>query len=116
MRILHQHASGIDFHAPDPPRGIAQQHDVARVALDGEVFVERADHDAFRFGHHREERGVGNRAAAGDGGQPRSAARAQFAVHAIAMQVGAVASAPGRNAFGKHFERFVHSSRAVRSR
>ncbi len=29
VRILHQHASRTDFHAPNPPGRVAQQHDVA---------------------------------------------------------------------------------------
>ena len=74
------------------------------IALDGKVFVERADDDAFRLGDHGEQRSLRNGAAAGDGRQPAAAPRAQLAIHAIAMDVSAVAAAPRRNALGKHFE------------
>ena len=109
VRILHQHAAELAS-----TRRI--RHDVLPssmmspvVAFHREVFVERADHDAFRLRHHGEQRSVGNRAAAGDGGEPAAAARAQFPVHAVAMQVRAVASAPGGDAFGQ-------ASRALRGR
>ncbi len=114
MRVFHQHASRFAFHAADAPRSVAQQHDVARIALDGKVFVERADHDAFRFGDHGEERSLGNRAAAGDGRQPAAPPRPQLPVHPIVMDVGAVAPAPRGNAFGKHFEdRVVSFAREI---
>ena len=50
MSIFDEHASRLAFHASDAPRGVAEQHDVAGIALDGEVFVERADDDAFGLG------------------------------------------------------------------
>ena len=50
MRILHAHAARL--HALDPPGSGAQQEHIARQALDREIFVERADHRAFRLGDH----------------------------------------------------------------
>ena len=35
-------------HAADAPGSVAEQHDVAGQALDGEILVHRADHDVLR--------------------------------------------------------------------
>ena len=109
MSIFDQHTARLAFHAADAPGGVAEQHDVAGHALDGEVFVQRAHDNSVRFGHHREQCGLRDGAAAGDGGQPAAAPRPQFAVHAVAMDVGAVAAAPRCNSLGKHFENGVVS-------
>ena len=79
VRIFDQHPAGLAFYATNPPRGVAQQHDVTGVALDREVFVERADHGAFRFSHYGEQRRLRNRSAAGDCRQACTATCAQFA-------------------------------------
>ena len=114
MGIFHQHASRLAFHAADAPRRIAQQHDVARIALYREIFVKRADNNALRFGDHGKERSLWNRAAAGDGRQPAASPRAQLPVHLVVMDVGAVTSAPRCNPLGKHFEdRVVSFARKI---
>ena len=59
------------------------------------------------------ERGVGNRAAAGDRREPRAAPAAQAAVHAVAMQIGAVAPAPRGDALRQHLDDLVEVRRAA---
>ena len=54
VRVLDEDATG-RRDAADPPRGVAEQHDVARHALDRKVFVDRADDDPVRFGDDRVE-------------------------------------------------------------
>ncbi len=107
VRIFHQHAPGVRLHAANAPRGVAQQHDVAGIALDREVLVERADDDLFRLHHHREQRGIRNRAAAGDGRQPRATPPAQTPVDHVAIEIRAIAAALGRDALRQHFQNAV---------
>ena len=104
MRIFDQHPTRPSFYAMNAPGGVPQQHYVASVALDREVFVERANDNPFRSGHYGEQRGFGYGAAAGNCGQSGSSTGAQLSVYAIVMQVGAVASAASSNAFRKHFQ------------
>ena len=107
MRVLHQHAAGVGFDAADHPRRIAQQHDVATVALHGEIFVDRTHHPAVRLRYDGIQRIIGNSAATGDGRQSGAAPGAQLAIHPIAMQVRSVTPAARRNAFGEHVENRV---------
>ena len=72
-----------------------------------EVFVNGANVDAFRHGHDVEQRGFRNRAAAGDGRKARATSSTQTIVHAVAMNVGTVASALGGDAFREHFKNLV---------
>ena len=74
VRVLDAHPARLD--APDAPRVVAEQEDVAAHALDREVLVDRAD-AARPCGSSTDVvvGGVGDRAAAGDGGEPRAAAR-----------------------------------------
>ena len=66
-RVGHVHLAAADVQ--DLPRRIAQQEHVAPHALDGEVFVERADDGFVRFGDDAVRADVGNRAGVGDRGQ-----------------------------------------------
>ena len=92
----------------DPPRRVAQQEDVAGVALDGEVFVERADDRAVLVvGDDAVVGDLGNGAAAGDGRQPGALAGPQPAVDAVAVQVGAMPAALRRDAFAEHLQHRV---------
>ena len=75
MRVLDAHAARL--HAPDAPRRGAQQEHVAGHALDREILVDRADDGPFGLRDHEIMRGVRNRAAGGDGRQPRAAPAAQ---------------------------------------
>jgi len=43
VSVFDEDASGFGFYAADAPTGVAEEHDVAGVGLDGEVLVERAD-------------------------------------------------------------------------
>ncbi len=56
VRIFHQHASGLAFDTANSPRSVSQQHNVVAIALDREIFVQRADHRAFGFRDHGVER------------------------------------------------------------
>ena len=80
-----QDPRALDPH--DPPRGVAEQEDVAGHALDGEVLVERADRRLLRHLDHGVAGVVRDGAAAGDGGQARAAPRLDDAVDAVAVQV-----------------------------
>src|ERR1700736_5085828 len=64
--IFYQHASRFAFDSTNSPRAVAQKHDVARIALDGEIFVECAHDDSFGLGNHGEQRSFGNGSAASD--------------------------------------------------
>ena len=77
------HAFALD--PADPPGGGAEQEDVAGLALDGEVLVDRADERAFRLFDDAEVARFGDHAAVEQRGQPRGAARAQHAVDAVAV-------------------------------
>src|SRR5207244_7525145 len=81
-----------------------EQHDVARVAFNREIFVERADDNSIRLRDYREQSSLRNGSATGDGSQPAAAAGAQFVVHPITMEISAVAPSPGSNSFRKHFK------------
>ncbi len=73
--VLDPHPARLD--AQDPIRGIAELEDVALQALDGEVLVESADEGAGRLEDDLIVGVVGDRAAAGDGGQSRATPRAR---------------------------------------
>src|SRR5579863_717279 len=104
MRVFDQHPAGFAFYAMNAPRSVAEQHDIAGIGFDREVLVHGTNHRAFRLSDHGEQSILWDRAAAGDGRQPRPTPRAQLAIHPITVQVGAVAAAPGGNTLGKHFE------------
>src|SRR5262245_58534221 len=100
MRILNAHATHLN--AADSPGGVAQQHDVARQALDRKVLINAADNDAFRLRYHRVIRGVRYRSPGSDCSQARSTASSNAAVDAIVMQIGLPPAAPRRDTFGQH--------------
>src|SRR5438094_8021106 len=64
MRILH--ADLACFHAPDAPGGIAQQKDVAALALDGKILIDLADKRALRLFDDVVVRRIGDRTARRD--------------------------------------------------
>ena len=98
--VLDPHPARLD--AQDPVRGIAELEDVALQALDGEVLVESADKGAGRLEDDLIVGVVGDRAAAGDGGQSRATPGAQPVIHRIAMQIRGAPSAPCADALGEH--------------
>ena len=96
------------FDASDAPGRRAQQEDVAGVALDREVFVDRADEGAVRLLDDAEVAGFGNHAAVEQRGQAGGASRAQHLVDAVAMDQRTRASAALADAGGEHLDgRFV---------
>ena len=109
MRILHANAARL--HAANAPGSRAEQKHVAGQALDGEVFVQRADDRFFRFGDDVVIRILGNRAAGRDCREPRASAAAHDAVDLIAMQKRAAAAALRGDAFRKHFDDGVEIAR-----
>ena len=74
VRILDHDARRPAFNSANAPRSVAEQHDFAGHALDGEIFIDGADDRAVGLGDDGEQGIVGNRAAAGDGGKARAAA------------------------------------------
>ena len=66
------HAHGALLDAANAPRRAAQQEDVARHALHGEVLVHRADHRVVGLGDDLVVARLGNRPAVHDGGQARA--------------------------------------------
>src|SRR5690242_8287421 len=86
----------------NPPTRAAQQHDVTTLALDGKVFIERADDSFFGQCNNCIERVVGNRAAIRDGDHAASSAGFKNAIHAIAMQIRSVTTAAGSDAVGEY--------------
>src|SRR6266436_523638 len=59
--------------APDPPGGVAEEEDVARHALDGEVLVDPPDENPRGVLHHVVVGVVGDRPAAGQRQETRGA-------------------------------------------
>ena len=104
MRVLDKHTAGFAFYPANAPRTVSQQHDVTGVALHREIFIDCADNNSIRLRNYGKQRRFRNSPAAGDGGQPTAAASTQPMIHAIAMEISAVASSPGRNSLGEHFE------------
>ena len=93
LSVFDHNARGAAFNPPNAPRCVAEQHDFAGHAFDGEVFVDGADDCAVGLGDYCEQGIVGNRAAAGDGGEACAAARAQLSIDLVVMHIGAVAAA-----------------------
>ncbi len=81
---------------------VAKLENVAGHALDCEILVHRADFLCRRFEHDLVIGGVGDRAARGDRGQPRTTARTQYAIDRVAMQIRRTRAAPRRVALGEH--------------
>ena len=77
-----------DGTALDPQNavgGVAELEDVAGHALDGEILVHGADHLVLGLQHHLIVGVVGDRAAGGQRGEPRTAPAAQHAVDRVVM-------------------------------
>jgi len=79
--------------------------------------VQRADEGTRRLEHHLVIGVIGDRAAAGNGRQTRTAARTQPPMHGVAMQISALPSAARGNAFSEHPQQLIELAaleRAVR--
>src|SRR5262249_60458107 len=109
MRIFDKDAPGFAFYSLDAPGSVAEQHDVAGVAFDCEVFVESSYDYAFRLGNDCDQGSFRNRTAAGDCRETCSTAGTQLMIHAVTVQISAVTSTTSRDAFGGHFENRVES-------
>ena len=81
-------AHGALLDAGDAPGRGAEEEDVARGALHGEVLVDRADGDVLRLGDDAVVAHLGDDAAVVERGQARSAAPADDAVDAVAVDEG----------------------------
>ena len=92
--------------AADLPGGVAEQEDVAGDALDGEVFVDRADVGLVGFGDDAEVAEFGDGAAVLQGGQAGGAASADDAVDAVEVDQGRGAAAAVADAGGEHVDDF----------
>ena len=104
MRVFHQHSSRFSLYPSYAPGTVAEQHDVAGIALDGKIFIQGAHHDSFRLEYDGKQRRLRDGATAGDGRQSAAAARSELVVHAVAVEICAVAPSPRRDALRKHFE------------
>ena len=97
-----------DFAAADvldAPGRVAEEEDVAGIALDGEVFIERADDGAVLVvGDDAIARDFRDRPAAGDGREPRAFPRPQAAIDAVAMEIRPPAPARRRDPLAQHLE------------
>ena len=102
VRVLDPDAPGLD--AADAPRRRAEQEHVARQALDGEVFVERADDRPVGLGDHEVLRVVGNGAAGRDRGETRAASAAHDAVAPDRDGETRRSARAWCDAFGKHLD------------
>ncbi len=107
MRVFHDHASRVRRDAANAPRRVAEQHDVAGIALDREVLVNGADDDLFRLRDDGEHRRIGDGAAAGDGGQTRSATSAQTTVDHVAKEIRSITAALGSDTLRQHLQNAV---------
>src|SRR5258707_7375034 len=90
--------------AADALGTVPEQKNIAPETFDGEVLVHFADEGFTRKLDDIVVSGIGNRAAVGDRGQARAAARPQHAVDTIAVNISAPPAAPGFHTFAKHFE------------
>ena len=114
VRILHQHAAGLAFHAANAPGGVAQQHDVARVALDGEIFVHACRPRCPRARRRRCNSAFSGMAPPLVIAASRRPRRARSG-SPDRDEIRAVTSATGRDAFRQHFQN-GRIPRAYRSR
>src|SRR5262249_15324136 len=98
VRILDANASRLD--APYLVRRVSELEDVAGEALDGPVLVHGADDLICGLQDDLVVGGIGNCAAGGDRGEPRTAPAAQHAVDRIAVNIGCAVASPRRESFG----------------
>ncbi len=101
LRILDQYASA-GFNSMNAPARASQQHDVATLALDCEIFIQGADYCFLRQSNDGVQRVVGDGAAIGDREHAASAPGFQYAIDPIAVQISAIPSAARSNAVRQH--------------
>ena len=103
VRVFDQQPPVRAFDAPDSPRRAAEQKNIAREALDREIFVHRADRSAVGHRDNRINSRLGNGAAVRDGRKPCAAAPAQSPIHSIVVKQRPIAPPARRNALRQHF-------------
>ena len=92
------------MHLEDSVGGIAELKDIARHALEGEVFVQRADEQFAGQQRDVVVELIGNRAAVGHRRQASRPPGPQPAVDPVVVQVGAAAAALGGETVGEHLQ------------
>ena len=100
-------ADGALLDAGDAPGSGAEQEDVAGGALHGEILVDGADGDVFGLGDDAVVAHLRYDAAVVEGGEARSAAPADDAVDAVAVDEGRSRAGTVANAGGEHRHDFV---------
>ncbi len=108
MRVLDPDRALL--HAQDAIGGVAELEHIALQALDGEVFVDRADGLRLRLEQHRVVGRVGYRAAGGERRQTRAAPAAHFAVDGVVVDEGAAPAASRGEPVGEHADDFIELS------
>ncbi len=98
--ILNPYATGLD--PADLPRACPQQKDVTGHAFDREILIDGSDRRALRLGRHQVIGIVGNGPSGRDRRQTPAPASSHHVVDSIAVQVGAVAPAVGRDPLRQH--------------
>ena len=104
-RVGHVHLPAADVQ--DLPRCIAQQEHIAPHALDGEVFVQRADHGFVRFRDHSIRADVGNRAGIGDRRQARPFASLDPLADVVVVEIDASTAGLACDAFRQVLDRAI---------
>jgi len=101
--------AGFAFHPANAPRRVAEEHDVAGHALDGEVFVQRANDNSIGSATtvNSAVSGMAPPLVMAASRLPRRGP--QFAVHAVAMDVGARSGRAAPQFLREHFENGVVS-------
>ena len=110
MGVGYAHRATLNAH--DLVRLIAQLKNIAGHTFDGEIFVDRAYHDGFRFQHDVIIGVVGYGAAGRHRAERRAAPAVQHVVHRVAMDVGVAATARCRITVGQHAHDFQEFSMA----
>ncbi len=105
MRVLHPHHALLD--PEDPPREVAKLENVARRALDREVFVDGSEEGALGLEHHAVVGRIGNGSARGDGEQPRAPTAPQPAIHRVMMDQRGPAAPAGGESLRQHLDHAV---------
>ena len=100
MRIFDTDATGLN--TLDTPGSGSEQEDIPGQALDGEIFIQRADYFFFRLSDDGIVGGLRDRSAGGDRCESSATAASNSSVHLIAMQVSSAAAALGGDAVGQH--------------
>ena len=100
-RVLDPHDATLDAH--DAVGGVAKLEHVAGQALDGEVLVDAADRLVLGFQQHLVIGVVGDRAAGGQRGEPRTAPAAQHVVDRVVVNKSASPAAAGGKTLRQHF-------------